>query len=121
MTTTNVFRAQIGGRDTTRIEHTPTSGNYFPCVYFVHDRGWVEIDEERFTDRAEVITWLRAVADALEAVEIAASSPAVDTDDATNAYACPSCDGLLLDNGFGFEAEVARHQSGACFGSAVGA
>lgn len=34
-------------------------------------------------------------------------------------YDCGHCGGLLTDNGDGFEAEVARHQDGACFGAVV--
>lgn len=46
-----------------------TSGNhpYFPAVYVDHSRNWIEIDEIRFTEPpADVVAWLRGVADAIE-------------------------------------------------------
>lgn len=46
-------------------------------------------------------------------MSIAPTQPNLD------AFHCRLCDGLLIDNGNSFEAEVARHQDGACFGAVV--
>lgn len=73
-TSVNVTRHKIGGRDTTVIE-----ADEFPGVYFDHSRDWIELGDARFSTDvafaggyeatpADVIAWLRAVADALEAV-----------------------------------------------------
>jgi hypothetical protein len=67
-----VTRREIGGRDTTVID-----ADEFPSAYVDHSRNWIEISEDRFsTDAewaggheatpAEVVAWLRAVADAIE-------------------------------------------------------
>lgn len=66
-TTMPVFQGSI---DLTIIEHSPGEGDdTFPTVYVDHSREWIEVADYRFTGpRAEVVAWLRAVADALATV-----------------------------------------------------